>query len=557
MVQFSEMRASVRLTGNEVRPPASDHGAKVRGNAVRQLLGRALRSSSRFWRAETGVFLGIWLFLMIGGRSQLFRDPGTFWHAATGHWILSKGRLIETDPFSFTCSDKPWVAYEWLGECLMAILDTIGGLDTLLLATATVMAGLYTWAAHRLLRCGLHWLPTAFFIMLCVAASANHLHVRPHVSTIVLLGVTHGWLSDFEAERISLRRLWWLVPIFWVWSNMHGGVLAGLATLILALAGWCAFRWIRLDSPIARFRQFVFLALLIVACGLTFVVNPYGLHLPQVWLEIMRSPVVARLIEEHAPLDVRSPAGFFILFLGLTCAATLASVRPWRPRVTWLIPLFWFCQALLRVRHAPLFGITAVLALAEMLPHTRLAGFLARPGRDLFRFSSVASCQLPVAGPLRFDWRPAVLPLGVVLLAAVLQAAGVQAPLVGRGWVKLDPNHWPVELLPELRQLEREHPEGIRVFNDDLFGGFLIYHTPRFKVFIDDRCELYGDDWLLRYSEAKFREPERIEQWHELYSFPYALVTTESAFDRYLRQASKWVVVKKTDVAMLYKRNVP
>ena len=531
--------------------------------------------AKRYWRAVTGFFLGIWLFLMIGGRRQLFRDPGTFWHTATGHWIFSKGRLIDTDPFSFTCAGKPWVAYEWLGECLMAILDKIGGLDTLLLATATVLAGLYTWAAHRLLRYGLHWLPTAFFIILTVAASANHLHVRPHISTIVLLGVTHGWLSDFEAGRISLRRLWWLVPIFWVWSNMHGGVLAGLATLILALAGWCVYRWMGLDSPIARFRQFIFLALLIVACGLTFVVNPYGLRLPQVWLEIMRSPVVARLIEEHAPLDVRGPAGWLILFLGLTYAGTLASVRPWRPRITWLIPLFWFCQALLRARHSPLFAITAVLMLAEMLPHTRLAVFLAQPGRHLFQFRadalsgpapsredealiSVVSGQSSVASSwLRLDWRPALLPASVILLAASLQATSVQAPVLGRGWVKLDPTHWPVELLPDLRRVEQEHPEGIRVFNDDPFGGFLIYHTPRFKVFIDDRCELYGDDWLLRYSEAMFREPERIDQWHELYNFPYALVARGSAFDRYLRHASKWVVVKKTDVAMLYKRNVP
>ena len=127
-------------------------------------------SLKRFWRAGTGFFLGIWLFFMVGGRSRLFRDPGTFWHTATGHWIFSTGRLIDTDPFSFTFGGKPWVAYEWLGECLMAVLDGIGGLDTLLLATATVLAGLYTWAAHRFLRGGLHWLPTVFLIMLTVAA---------------------------------------------------------------------------------------------------------------------------------------------------------------------------------------------------------------------------------------------------------------------------------------------------------------------------------------------------------------------------------------------------
>ena len=126
--------------------------------------------------------------------------------------------------------------------------------------------------------------------------------------------------------------------------------------------------------------------MLIAACGLTFVVNPYGLRLPQVWLEIMRSPVVARLIEEHAPLDARSPDGLLILFFALVYLGILASVRPWRPRVTWLLPLFWLYETVTRVRHSPLFSITAALAMAEMLPHTRLAALLARPGRDLFQF---------------------------------------------------------------------------------------------------------------------------------------------------------------------------
>ena len=358
----------------------------------------------RFWRAETGFFLGIWLFFMVGGRSRLFRDPGTFWHTAAGHWIFSTGQLIDTDPFSFTFAGKPWVAYEWLGECLMAVLDGIGGLDMLLLATATVLAGLYTWVAHRLLKSGLHWLPAAFLTMLTVAASANHLHVRPHISTILFLGLTFGWLCDFEAGRIGVGRLFRLIPIFWVWSNMHGGALGGLATMVLALAGWCVYRLAGLESPIERPRQAILVVLLIAACGLTFVVNPYGLRLPLVWLEIMRSPVVARLIEEHAPLNFRSPGGWLVLLLGLIYAATLASVRPWRPRVTWLLPLFWLCQALTRVRHSPLFAITAVLALAEMLPHTRLAAFLARPGRDLFRFRS-DSLSDPV--PFREDEAPA------------------------------------------------------------------------------------------------------------------------------------------------------
>ena len=166
---------------------------------------------------------------------------------------------------------------------------------------------------------------------------------------------------------------------------MHGGVLGGVVVMVLAIAGWCMFRLCGLDSPIARFHQVVLLVLLIVACGLTFVVNPYGLRLPRVWLEIMRSPIVVRLIEEHAPLDIRALVGWLILLLGLIYAGMLASVWPRRPRITWLIPILVLPGCHASVPPA-LFAITAVLAMADMLPHTAIAAFLARPGRDLFQF---------------------------------------------------------------------------------------------------------------------------------------------------------------------------
>jgi hypothetical protein len=509
-----------------------------------------------FWRVETGFFLGIWLFLMVAGRDRLFRDPGTFWHTVVGRRILTSGRFFDTDPFSFTFSGRPWIPHQWLGECLMAVLDGVGGLDTLLLATATVLAGLYAWAAHRLLRSGLHWLPTALLIAVTVAGSASHLHVRPHISTIVFMGLTFGWLCDLDARRIVIGRLCWLIPVFWVWSNMHGAALGGLATAGLAVAGWslaslagrAQTQWTG-RAPIVRLHEVPLLILLIAACGLTAVVNPYGLRLPQAWLEIMESPVLPRIIQEHAPLDLGTPEGWLIGSLGLTYAGALASVRPWWPRVTWLLPSVWFLLALMRVRHAPLFYITATLALAEMLPYTRLAAMLARPGRDLFQFRS----SDPVLDR-DVSWRAAIFPLGLVLITAALQATGVRAPLLGHGWVKLDPEYWPVELLPELRQVEQEHPEGTRVFNDLNYGGYLIGYTPRIKVFIDDRCELYGDWWLLEFVEARTRYPERVESWAQEYQIEYALVESGSPFDRYLQEAPSWVLQRRSQPAALYRR---
>src|SRR3954452_22521124 len=124
-----------------------------------------------FWRAETGFFLGIWFFFMVAGRSRLFRDPGTFWHTVVGRRIISTGYFFDTDPYTFTFAGKPWIPHQWLGEGTMAVLNHVGGFDTLLLATATLLAAVFTGLGIRLLRCGLH--PSVVAVLMACAIAAS------------------------------------------------------------------------------------------------------------------------------------------------------------------------------------------------------------------------------------------------------------------------------------------------------------------------------------------------------------------------------------------------
>lgn len=116
----------------------------------------------KLFRVETWIFFGIWLFFMLFGRSKLFHDPGTFWHIVVGERILSTGRLIYKDAFSFTRFGHPWIAQERLGELIMALIHRIAGFDSLLLAASTLLASFYTWIANRLLRAGIHPLLAIF-----------------------------------------------------------------------------------------------------------------------------------------------------------------------------------------------------------------------------------------------------------------------------------------------------------------------------------------------------------------------------------------------------------
>ena len=85
-------------------------------------------------------------------------------------------------------------------------------------------------------------------------------------------------------------------------------------------------------------------------------------------------------------------------------------------------------------------------------------------------------------------------------------------------------------------------------------GGFLIYHTPGLRVFIDDRCELYGDNQLLADFHANNDDPTKIDQWAEQYGFDTALVVTGSLLDRYLHYAKDWEVIRETLAATLYQK---
>jgi len=517
--------------------------------------------------AGTLVFLVLWMALLGFGRSSLLRDPGTFWHVAAGEKMLCDGQVIRADPFSFTRARHPWVAYQWLAECVMAAVFGWCGWDGLVLLAATVLATAYAWLAARMLRAGLHPMPALVLLGLVLAASSHQFHARPVVVSIALVGVVFAWLVDVEQARRRPAALWWLVPLVVLWANLHGGVLAGLGMLGLAVGGWEICWLVGWNSPIGDRRQSVLLALLVACCAAAVLVNPYGLRLPAAWWRTLALPL-PELIQEHAPLDLGKPIGWATVALGLIYVVVLVPALRARRRITWLIPLVLLVMTFQRVRQGPLFAVTALVALADMLaqppwaPWLKARGYLTPPTKRRRKHTP----NTPDAGrPARpfpaallaglVSWLlPAAVPALVVIAALLLQAGGVRVPVVGRGWARHDPQQWPVGLLPQLKAIEQANAPATRVFNDLPLGGFLIFHAPRLRVFIDDRCALYGAGLLRAYDHARRLAPERIDQWQRRYGFRYALVETNTPFDRYLGMHGRWRLVVRTDSGALYER---
>ena len=495
------------------------------------------------WWWPPAIFVGFWVLLIVGGRSNFFRDPGTFWHTVIGEKILHEG-FFDRDPFTFTFGGEYFIPNQWLGEVAMALVHRVNGFHSLLVAATAILAWLFTALTLRLIRTGLHPIACLLLSGLTLAAAASHFHVRPHLMSIAGLAFTTIMITDFEAGRIRRQQLWWLVPVYWLWANTHGGVLGGMTTIGLAGAGWSVCRVLGWHSPVRSRADFGVLLLIAIACGLTAFVTPYGSGLVQVWLLVMKMPHLSEIIQEHAPTDFRQPTAWPLFILAAVYLFMLSGTKPREWRVSWLLPLFWFVQAYSRVRHAPLFAVVAIIAIADIWPKTRWAKLLAAKRPD---FYDPTGCNVVTS------WRSVVVLSVIVFGVGIVQFLGAS----WSHWAKLDSERWPLQLRSTLTKYEPKPGQPNHLFNDCIDGGFVIYHAPGYRIFMDDRCELYGDEWLVKFVKAaEANTGQAMVEWQKQYGdFNFALTRVGASFDDYFRTDTvTWELIEATPNANFYRR---
>lgn len=86
----------------------------------------------------------------------------------------------------------------------------------------------------------------------------------------------------------------------------------------------------------------------------------------------------------------------------------------------------------------------------------------------------------------------------------------------------------------------------------------MIYHLPEFKIFMDDRFELYPEAWTSDYVDCFWYHPERFDGWAERFGFKLALLQadeTPTVLHRYVAaHPDRWREVARAERAVLYRR---
>jgi hypothetical protein len=507
--------------------------------------------------STTDLIFIILLVTMSGGglSGRLLGDATIGWHIRNGQQILHTHAITRTDPFSVTMGGQTWYAWEWLYDIVIAGMHHWLGLNGVVFFTAVIVALTFALTLRICLRRGADLPVAAFLLALSLGASMIHLLARPHVLSW-LFAVIWFQILDNSAGMDSpqnRRRLWYLPVLMMFWANLHGGFVLGFALLGLYLLSG-AVRYFRIREQEMRQRTTRWLrdlGMVTAASLLASLVNPYGYELHLHVYRYLSSRWLMNHIDEFLSPNFHGVAQQCFVAILLITIVVLAAARnkPSLSRV--LVLLFATYSGLYASRSLPVSSLLITLivaplgtqALAEARDNPnlsiRLRGFISR-------WLSLTSR----VGRVELHFRAHIWPIAAVVLGLLMCA---QAGKSGsQRWMDahFDARRFPVQATDLIVQRGIDEP----IFAPDSWGGYLIYRLyPRNKVFVDDRHDLYGEDFMREYLKTVRLAPDW-DGFLKEKKVNWALLPAGSSLANMLKETARWNLVYQDGTSVLLER---
>jgi hypothetical protein len=203
--------------------------------------------------------------------------------------------------------------------------------------------------------------------------------VRPHAFTYLCLALLLLILAAAERGRVGW--LWALPPLFALWTNLHGGFLAGVGLLLLWSLVHLGTSLLRSRAAgLAPARPRLTAAAAVTAGLLATLANPYGLRL---WAFLLRTAAVPRPeISEWQPLRVVSvEGGIYLALVTVTWLGMACTRRRRSPAMLSLLAVLSVLP-LAAYRHAMLFALAVPLLAGEQIADLAARRLPRRPQRS-------------------------------------------------------------------------------------------------------------------------------------------------------------------------------
>lgn len=483
---------------------------------------------------------GLAMFACIGAASAVYMtrsaDADLWGHLYYGRFYVEQGGLPTADPFAFTSAGQQWSSHEYLSQVLLWLAYATGGTVGLVLLKCAVGGGAVAlvYSTIRLATSDVRiWAPV---LLLTSHVVGRWFLFRPQLFTFVLFAF---FLRVLFAHLLGKPARLWLLPLALVfWVNLHGGFLAGIGLVGLALglralqsfheAGWRVTSWSRATRP---------LALTLGACVVVSLLNPLGWRIWPYLVTELTCEVNRQYIQEWQPLSLAehgwTALTFWLVLLMLAMAALGAGGR----RVSGLYPTEWLLScvplavmATRSVRHVPI----CALWVGPVLALLAQASWQRRESRKAWKWAWGGAGALTVV--------PAFLTLRLVL------AAPHPTVFVGEGSLG---SRSPAGAVAFLRD------QGLagRVYNPLWWGSYLTWELfPAIRVSMDGRNVTLFSPALVAENLAFFLGEDPPTGAPDASGADYLLVPTDTPVLPRLRTNARWQLLFDDGQAVLFVR---
>lgn len=493
-------------------------------------------------------------------------DFDTWWHLASGRWIVENGYVPHTDTLSFTVPDNAWINLQWLFDVVLYCVHSLGGENALsLLAAVCFSTG--AWLLLVNTRTFVDDITASILVLWALLLAEERFLIRPEMFSFIFLGLVLRVLLTLR--RTDGRYAWVLVPLMALWVNFHALYIMGIVCILCTVGGAFVSRlplfpagWRDASDigPQARRRLFRWAPIAVLATA----INPY-------FFEGMRFPLklMTRIDDERAVFmsigEFRSPwsdyfttmsisayQGLFIFGCAVVVVAALVDGvgRKRRDGETLTSPGFdmgavaIFCGlaylSYLARRNLGIFafGVPPVLAMC-------MSGVWARVGAR--RRENVESATLWLA-PVIFT-----VSIGLAFWAMTNRYYQADERSHEFGLGVLEANY-PREAVSFARDMNLPGP----MYNDLTMGGYMTWDHPTDEgVFMDGRLEVYDTEFYSYYQSA-FRERGVFEEQIAKYGIQSAVLFhrwgNRTALVRLMMADPQWSLVYFDYVAIIFVR---
>ena len=505
------------------------------------------------------------------GLTPLRSTQDFWWHLKAGQVIVADNyQLPENDIFAFSSEDIAWYNHEWLTQILMYDVYRMGerthagaGVQWIIIAKALMLAATFLLLFLLLARRTGSAAVVALVVVVAINVSRYTLYPRPVIVSYFLLAIFLWLIYHYVFGRLKGRWLAVAPLLMALWVNLHGGFILGLIALgafgagELALGLWA--RWLSKyanyhggaitsiciegqlpqENSAVHFRHSAVLFGCMAAALAATLLNPYGIHVWEMYWRVMGDSALVGSIPELLPPPwtyggrlVNVPFYFSIAFVVVGCGV----LALWKKKIPHPGELmfvgFFGWQALSHVRHLPLFAITAAPLAAWLLIHL-IGGHVAEQQDDAEDSDGGKSEETDSAQQRRrlVRWGAATAALLFALYACCWQDFNRNPPPGETVWEhtflarnsrllggsSADPGRYPEEVCNFILS-QQFHGRMFNAIND---AGYLIWRlSPRpHKVFTDDRYDIFGGKFIGHEAIIRNAQPKIIENGEEYFGW--------------------------------------